>query len=59
MEWEKIKLEYNNSKKDKSKEYKPIEEKLSINDIFNKEDTIQTQETNDIEEIFDDLIEYN
>lgn len=59
LEWEKIKLEYNNSKKDKSKEYKPIEEKLSINDIFNKEDTIQTQETNDIEEIFDDLIEYN
>ena len=59
LEWEKIKLEYNNSKKDKSKEYKPIEEKLNIKEIFTKEDTVQNKETNDIEEIFDDLIVYN
>ena len=61
--WEIIKTEFNNSLKQKKKIYNFIEETYNIEEIFKEEktetDNEDTNSTNDIEEIFDDILVYN
>ena len=61
--WEIIKTEFNNSLKQKKKIYNFIEETYNIDEIFKEEknetDNEDTNSTNDIEEIFEDIIVYN
>ena len=63
-EWEIIKVEFNNSLKAKKKIYQYEEEEYNIKDIFNNKEKpkqINKEEpiTNEIEECFEELIEYN
>ena len=61
--WEMIKTEFNNSLKQKKKIYNFIEETYNIEGIFKEEknetDNEDTNSTNDIEEIFEDILVYN
>jgi len=61
--WEIIKTEFNNSLKQKKKIYNFIEETYNIEEIFKEEKNENTNEdknsTNDIEEIFEDILVYN
>ena len=61
--WEIIKTEFNNSLKQKKKIYNFIEETYNIEEIFKEEktetDNEDTNSTNDIEEIFEDILVYN
>ena len=61
--WEMIKTEFNNSLKQKKKIYNFIEETYNIEEIFKEEKNENTNDdkisTNDIEEIFEDILVYN
>ena len=59
--WEIIKTEFNNSLKQKKKIYNYIEETYNLEEIFNrKEISSETNNlSNELEEIFEDIIVYN
>ena len=52
-EWDEIKEDYNKNKN----AYKPIEENIDLKDIF-KEKLVEGKEANEIDHLFDGLIEY-
>ena len=59
--WEIIKTEFNNGLKQNKKLYEYVEETYKIEDIFNKKEVASNINnlSNEIEEIFDDIIVYN
>ena len=59
--WEIIKTEFNNSLKEKKKIYNYVEETYDLEEVFNRNEknTEITSSSNELEEIFDDIIVYN
>ncbi|MBR6691001.1 MAG: DNA polymerase III subunit gamma/tau [Bacilli bacterium] len=58
-EWEPIKVEFNKHMKSKTNAYEYNEEVMSLKDIYDITDKETTSNTNEIEEIFEDMIVYN
>ena len=58
-EWEPIKVEFNKNMKSNPNAYEYKEETLSLKEIYDKKDKETTSNTNEIEEIFEDIIVYN
>ena len=58
-EWEPIKVEFNKHMKSKTNAYEYKEEFMSLKDIYDITDKETTSNTNEIEEIFEDMIVYN
>ena len=60
-EWEPIKVEFNKNMKSKNNVYEYKEESNSLDEIYEikKENKEKNKTTNEIEDIFDDVIVYN
>ena len=58
-EWEPIKLEFNKNMKSKTNAYQYKDEIMSLKEIYDIKDKEITSNTNEIEEIFEDMIVYN
>lgn len=58
-EWEPIKVEFNKNMKLKNNLYEFKEETISLNEIYNIKNDNNISKTNEIEEIFEDMIVYN
>ncbi|MBE6139892.1 MAG: DNA polymerase III subunit gamma/tau [Firmicutes bacterium] len=58
-EWEPIKVEFNKHMKSKTNAYEYKEEVMSLKDIYDITDKEITSNTNEIEEIFEDMIVYS
>ena len=58
-EWEPIKVEFNKHMKSKTNAYEYKEEAISLKEIYDMKDKETTSNTNEIEEIFEDMIVYN
>ncbi|MBQ9072073.1 MAG: DNA polymerase III subunit gamma/tau [Bacilli bacterium] len=58
-EWEPIKIEFNKHMKSKTNAYEYKEETISLKEIYDIKDKETTSNTNEIEEIFEDMIVYN
>ncbi len=60
-EWEPIKVEFNKNMKSKNKIYEYKDENISLDDIFKNNENVEKSNvnTNEIEEMFEDLIVYN
>ena len=58
-EWEPIKLEFNKHMKSKTNAYEYKEEIISLKEIYDIKDKKNISTTNEIEDIFEDMIVYN
>ena len=58
-EWDPIKNEFNKNLKSNKNIYKYIEEENNLEDIYNIKKEEKIENKNEIEEIFEDMIEYN
>ena len=58
-EWEPIKVEFNKHMKSKTNAYEYKEETISLEEIFEIKNEKSVSSTNEIEEIFEDMIVYN
>ena len=58
-EWEPIKVKFNKHMKSKTNAYEYKEEVMSLKDIYDIKDKENISNTNEIEEIFEDMIVYN
>ncbi|MBQ2947000.1 MAG: DNA polymerase III subunit gamma/tau [Bacilli bacterium] len=58
-EWESIKMEFNKHMKSKTGAYEYKEETMSLKEIYDKKEEVSISTTNEIEEIFEDMIVYN
>ena len=58
-EWEPIKLEFNKNMKSNTNTYEYKEETISLKEIYNIKEDNHIEKTNEIEEMFEDMIVYN
>ena len=58
-EWEPIKIEFNKHMKSKTNAYEYKEEVMSLKEIYDIKDKEYVSNTNEIEEIFEDMIVYS
>lgn len=58
-EWEPIKVEFNKNMKSKTNTYEYKEENISLEEIYGIKEKENTSKTNEIEDIFEDMIVYN
>ena len=58
-EWEPIKIEFNKHMKSKTNAYEYKEETISLKEIYDIKDKENISTTNEIEDIFEDMIVYN
>ena len=58
-EWEPIKVEFNKHMKSKTNTYEYKEEVISLKEIYDIKDKKNISTTNEIEDIFEDMIVYN
>ena len=58
-EWEPIKIEFNKNMKSKNNVYEYKEETISLDELYNIKNNDNILKTNEIEDIFEDMIVYN